>query len=171
VIVAKSGDRLLREDAVRALREELLPAAHVLTPNLPEASDILGRRVATLEEMPAAARALHALGAANVVMKGGHLESDTVTDILFDGERFHDFAGPRIATKNTHGTGCTFSSAIAAGLAKGMGPGDAIALAKSYVTLAIQHAYPIGKGHGPVHHFYRYYQPTGPKYKPGVAIT
>ena len=158
VIVAKSGDRLLREDAVRALREELIPAAHVLTPNLPEASDILGRPVATLDEMREAARALHALGAANVVIKGGHQESDTVTDILFDGERFHDFACSRVVTKNTHGTGCTFASAIAAYLALGDTVPAAVRKAKEYLTEALRHSYDFGHGHGPVHHFWKLWE-------------
>ena len=119
VMVAKSGDSLLAEDAVRAVRDELVPLATVVTPNLPEAAALLGRPVDSLEVMREAARAIHALGAANVVIKGGHLEGETLTDILFDGERLHEFSGPRVQTRNTHGTGCTFSSAIAVYLALG----------------------------------------------------
>ncbi len=111
------------------------------------------------------------MGARSVVIKGGHFEDeDTSTDIYFDGEHFREYNAIRVRTKNTHGTGCTFASAIAAGLARGSAITDAIAMAKSYVTLAIQHAYPVGEGHGPVHHFYRYWQPVGPRYRPGVPI-
>ncbi len=110
------------------------------------------------------------MGARSVVIKGGHFDGDAnATDLYYDGRAYRDFTAIRIDTPNTHGTGCTFSSAIAAGLAKGMATTDAVALAKSYVTLAIQHAYPIGHGHGPVHHFYRYWQPMGPRYRPGVT--
>jgi hydroxymethylpyrimidine kinase/phosphomethylpyrimidine kinase len=155
VMVAKSGDRLLREDAVRALREELIPLAYVVTPNLPEAEAITGRAVETLNDMREAARAIHALGARNVVVKGGHLPGETVTDILFDGDRFHEFAGPRVATKNTHGTGCTFASAIASYLAHGDPMTDAMANAKAYLTGALERAYDTGRGHGSVNHGWR----------------
>ena len=159
VMVAKSGDRLLREDAVTALREDLVPAAHVLTPNLPEAGDILGREIRTAPSMRDAAREIHALGAANVLVKGGHLPGDQVTDILFDGEQFHEFSSPRIDTKNTHGTGCTLASAIAAHLALGETVPEAVGKAREYLTGALEAAYDIGHGHGPVHHFWRWWQP------------
>ena len=108
------------------------------------------------------------MGAAAVVVKGGHLEGSAAsTDLFYDGHGFREYPARRIETKNTHGTGCTFASAIAAGLAKGLDVPGAVALAKSYVTLAIQHAYPVGAGHGPVHHFYRFWQPTGPRYRLG----
>jgi hydroxymethylpyrimidine/phosphomethylpyrimidine kinase len=155
VMVAKSGDRLLREDAVRALRDELIPLAYVVTPNLPEAAAITGRPVETLDNMREAARAIHSLGARNVVVKGGHLPGDVVTDLLFDGERFHEFTGPRIATKNTHGTGCTFASAIACYLAKSVPIAEAVRQAKAYLTGALEHAYDTGKGHGSVNHGWR----------------
>jgi hydroxymethylpyrimidine/phosphomethylpyrimidine kinase len=155
VMVAKSGDRLLQEDAVRALREELIPLAFVVTPNLPEAAAIAGRAVETLADMREAARAIHALGATNVVVKGGHLAGDVVTDLLFDGERFQEFRGPRVATKNTHGTGCTFASAIACYLAQREPVPDAVRLAKAYVTGALEHAYDTGRGHGAVNHMWR----------------
>jgi hydroxymethylpyrimidine kinase/phosphomethylpyrimidine kinase len=157
VMVAKSGDRLLRADAVQAMREKLVPLAHVLTPNIPEADDILGRRLQSDEEIRAAARNLHALGAANVVMKGGHLAGDTVTDVLFDGEAFHEFSGPRVPTMSTHGTGCTFASAIAAYLARGESVPDAVGHAKEYLTEALRRAYPLGGGHGPVNHFWKWW--------------
>jgi hydroxymethylpyrimidine/phosphomethylpyrimidine kinase len=158
VMVAKSGDRLLREDAVAALRERLLPLATVLTPNLPEAEALLGRPLASWDALRDAARELAALGAAAVVIKGGHREGPA-TDLLFDGADFHEFTAARVETAHTHGTGCTFASAIAAGLAKGESVRGAVALAKAYVTKALQSAYPVGRGRGPVHHFYRYWQP------------
>lgn len=155
VMVAKSGDRLLREDAVEALRFELIPLADVVTPNLPEAGDILGREVRNLNEMRDAARMIQSLGTKAVVLKGGHLPGDTVTDVLFDGSDFHEFSGPRIETRNTHGTGCTFASAIAAYLAKGEGLAEAVGHARDYLNGALEAAYDIGGGHGPVHHFWR----------------
>ncbi len=152
VMVAKSGDRLLQAEAVRALVQELIPLAFAVTPNLPEATALTGRAIETLDHMREAARAIHALGARNVVVKGGHLAGDTVTDLLFDGERFHEFAGPRIDTKNTHGTGCTFASAIASCLAKGDSVAEAVGNAKAYLTGALERAYDTGKGHGSVNH-------------------
>jgi hydroxymethylpyrimidine/phosphomethylpyrimidine kinase len=158
VMVAKSGDRLLREDAVAALREQLLPLAAILTPNLPEAEVLLGRSLATWDDVRAAAKELVAMGAQAVVMKGGHREGPA-TDILYDGQEFHEYTASRVDTVNTHGTGCTFASAIAAGLARGESLHSAVAMAKAYVTKALQSAYPVGHGHGPVHHFFRYWQP------------
>jgi hydroxymethylpyrimidine/phosphomethylpyrimidine kinase len=159
VMVAKSGDRLLAEDAVSALREELIPEAFVLTPNLPETGVILGRELRNTNEMRDAARMIHAMGAKNVVIKGGHLPGDTVVDILYDGADFIEFSAPRIETRNTHGTGCTFASAIAAYLALGEPVAEAVRKAKEYLTEAIRHSYDIGKGHGPVHHFWRWWEP------------
>jgi hydroxymethylpyrimidine/phosphomethylpyrimidine kinase len=157
VMVAKSGDRLLRADAVQAMRDRLVPLAHVLTPNIPEAEDLLERTLQSDEDIRVAARDLHAMGARNVVMKGGHLEGDTVTDVLFDGEAFHEFSGPRIETTSTHGTGCTFASAIAAFLARGEAVPDAVGHAKEYLTEALRRAYPLGGGHGPVNHFWKWW--------------
>ncbi|MCH8201364.1 MAG: bifunctional hydroxymethylpyrimidine kinase/phosphomethylpyrimidine kinase [Chloroflexi bacterium] len=154
VMVAKSGDRLLRADAVQAMRQKLVPLAHVLTPNLPEAEELLGRELRNDDEIREAARELAAMGARNVVIKGGHREGDTVTDVLFDGEAIHEFGGPRIETTSTHGTGCTFASAIATFLARGESVPDAVGQAKEYVTEALRRAYPVGGGHGPVHHFW-----------------
>jgi hydroxymethylpyrimidine/phosphomethylpyrimidine kinase len=160
-MVAKSGDRLLHEDAVQALREELIPEAFVLTPNLPEAGVILGRDVRNTNEMRDAARTIHALGAKNVVMKGGHMAGDSVVDILFDGSEFHEFTAARVNTKNTHGTGCTFASAIAAYLALGEPVPEAVRKAKEYLTEAIKQSYEIGRGHGPVHHFWTWWPGIG----------
>jgi hydroxymethylpyrimidine kinase/phosphomethylpyrimidine kinase len=154
VMVAKSGDRLLAAEAVRALRDELLPLALVVTPNLPEAEELLGREVRTLEAMRKAARQVHEMGAANVVMKGGHLAGDTATDLLFDGKTYHEFASARVPTKNTHGTGCTFASAIAAYLALGEPVPEAVRRAKVYLSAAIEKAYDVGSGHGPVNHMW-----------------
>src|ERR1700716_3641295 len=131
VMVAKSGDRLLREDAVQALVRDLLPLAAVLTPNLPEAEVLVSRSLVTEDDIRQAARDIFALGPRAVVMKGGHRAGDA-TDLLFDGRTFHTFAAERIDTPNTHGTGCTFSAAIAAGLANGLNVVDAVAAAKRY---------------------------------------
>ncbi|PYQ38608.1 MAG: bifunctional hydroxymethylpyrimidine kinase/phosphomethylpyrimidine kinase [Acidobacteria bacterium] len=153
VMVAKSGDRLLDRDAETACRERLLPLATVVTPNLPEAESLLGRPVRTLAEMREAARALRAMGPRAVVVKGGHLEGDAV-DVFWDGERMEDLSAPRIATKNTHGTGCTYSAAIAARLALGDPLLDAVRGAKAYLTEAIRRSYSVGRGHGPVDHLH-----------------
>jgi len=153
VMVAKSGDRLLDAAAEAAVRLRLFPLATVATPNLPEAEALLGRPVATLEEMREAARALHALGPRAVVVKGGHLEGDAV-DVLFDGHTMEELRVARIATRNTHGTGCTYSAAIAARLALGDGVRDAVRAAKAYVTEAIRGSYAVGRGHGPVDHLH-----------------
>jgi hydroxymethylpyrimidine/phosphomethylpyrimidine kinase len=156
VMVATSGDRLLREDAVEALRSDLLPLATVVTPNLPETGVLIGREISTLDQMRDAARAIVDLGVKSVLVKGGHLDGDAV-DIFFDGDQFVELRAPRIATTSTHGTGCTLASAIASLLAKETPLEQAIREAKAYVTAAIENAYPIGKGHGPVHHFHQWW--------------
>lgn len=157
VMVAKSGDRLLRPDAVAALKASLLPLALVVTPNIPEAETLVGHRLETTDDLRGAAEAIHALGPGYVVVKGGHRLGDA-DDLIFDGHSFRTLHAARIDTPHTHGTGCTFSAAIAAGLAKGLPPVEAIAAAKEYLTGAIAHAYPVGSGHSPVHHFYRLWQ-------------
>jgi hydroxymethylpyrimidine/phosphomethylpyrimidine kinase len=156
VMVAKGGDRLLRESAVESLRTLLLPIATVVTPNIPEAETIVGFSIATDDDVRRAARAIHELGAAAVVVKGGHRQGDAV-DILFDGREYHEYRSARIATKHTHGTGCTFAAAVAAGLATGLGIRESVAEAKAYLTGAIAAAVPIGGGISPVHHFYRWW--------------
>ena len=156
VMVATSGDRLLREDAVAALRTELLPLATVVTPNLPEAGVLTGREVTTLDGMREAARAIVDLGVRSVLVKGGHLAGDAI-DLFYDGSAFAELPARRIETTSTHGTGCTLASAIAALLAKGEPLEQAIREAKAYVTTAIELAYPIGRGHGPVHHFHQWW--------------
>ncbi len=156
VMVAKSGDRLLREDAVAALRTELLPLALVVTPNLPEAEVLVGRPIRTLGDMRDAGREILALGARVALVKGGHLDGDPV-DVLCMGDRVVELPGRRVHTKNTHGTGDTYAAAIAAYLARGEPLERAVTQAKEYLTAAIEQAYPIGQGHGPVHHFHRWW--------------
>jgi hydroxymethylpyrimidine/phosphomethylpyrimidine kinase len=155
VMVAKSGDRLLREDAVRALRDLLLPLAAVVTPNAPEATVLSGIDVVDATSAREAARRIHDLGPALVVVKGGHLDGDTSDDLVFDGRTFEVLSGPRIATRHTHGTGCTFSAAICACLARGLAPFAAVREARTYVQGAIEHAEPLGGGNGPVNHLWR----------------
>ena len=154
VMVAKSGDSLLREDAVGALRDRLLPLAAVVTPNIPEAETLTGRSIVTDDDVRKAAQAIVAMGAASVVIKGGHRDGPA-TDLYYDGISFQEFTAPRIDTVNTHGTGCTFASAVAAGLAKGMDTEDAVGQAKEFVTEAIRRSFTIGQGHGPLNHFYK----------------
>jgi hydroxymethylpyrimidine kinase/phosphomethylpyrimidine kinase len=149
VMIAKGGARLLRDDAIEALRVRLLPLAAVITPNLPEAEVILGRSVQTLPERRQAARDLVALGARAAVVKGGHAEGD-VTDVYWDGVEMVELIGTRVPTANTHGSGCVFSAAIAAGLANGLEPLAAVHEAKEFIGEAIKHSLDIGHGHGPV---------------------
>jgi hydroxymethylpyrimidine/phosphomethylpyrimidine kinase len=151
VMVAKGGARLIQEDAKEALIKELIPLALVVTPNIPEAEVLAGIPIAGRDAMREAAAIIYDLGARHVVVKGGHL-SGAALDILYDGQRFHDFTAERIDTRDTHGTGCTFSAAIATGLAKGQAVAEAVAAAKQYVEKAIRHAYRIGGGHGPTNH-------------------
>ena len=153
VMVAKGGDRLLDPEAERAYPELLFPVATVITPNLEETAALLGRPVRTVPEMREAARELHARGSRAVVVKGGHLEGDAV-DVFFDGTRMEELGAPRIATRNTHGTGCTFSAAIAARLARGEDLLGAVRGAKEYVTEAIRRSYAVGRGHGPLDHLH-----------------
>jgi hydroxymethylpyrimidine/phosphomethylpyrimidine kinase len=148
VMVAKGGARLMRDDAVDALRERLIPLAAVLTPNLPEAQVLLQRKIRTLDERRTAARDLVALGARAAVVKGGH--ADDVIDVFFDGSELVELRADRIETTNTHGSGCVFSAAIAAWLARGAEPLDAVRNAKFFITEAIANSLEIGHGHGPV---------------------
>ena len=152
VMIAKSGDALLRPDARQALIERVLPLAAVVTPNLPEAGALAGMTVADEKAMEEAARRIHGLGARAVLVKGGHL-TDTATDILWDGAHLTRFAAPRVGTASLHGTGCTLSSAIAACLARGRGLEDAIREAKAYVTAAIREGFAAGRGVGVLRHF------------------
>jgi hydroxymethylpyrimidine/phosphomethylpyrimidine kinase len=149
VMVAKGGAKLLRDEAIDALRARLLPLAAIITPNLPEAEVILGRRIRTIEERRAAARSLVALGPRAAVVKGGHAEDD-VTDVYWDGSDMVELPAARVATANTHGSGCVFSAAIAAGLATGLEPLAAVRQAKEFISGAIALSLEIGHGHGPV---------------------
>ncbi|MCH8066628.1 MAG: bifunctional hydroxymethylpyrimidine kinase/phosphomethylpyrimidine kinase [Chloroflexi bacterium] len=163
VMVASGGEALLEPDAVDTLRERLLPLATVLTPNLAEAETLLGRPFASWDDIREGAKELVALGAGAVVITDAHgipgmNDKRPAVDLLYDGRQFHEFTASRVDTTSTHGTGCTFASAIAAGLAKGDELHGAVAMAKAYVTKALQAAYPVGQGRGPVHHFYRYWQ-------------
>jgi hydroxymethylpyrimidine/phosphomethylpyrimidine kinase len=156
VMVAKSGDRLLREDAVAALRDVLLPLAAVVTPNAPEATVLSGVRVVDAGSAREAARRIAELGPRMVVVKGGHLDGPRSDDLVWDGRRFEVLTGRRVVTRHTHGTGCTFSSAIAAYLARGLDPFDAAREARTYLQGAIEHSEPLGSGHGPVNHLWRH---------------
>ena len=160
VMVATSGDRLLAADAVEALRTKLIPIAELITPNLPEAAALLDESVATDEgAIERQGKRLLALGASAVLIKGGHGQGADSTDYLVTGKGVIALSAPRIATRNTHGTGCSLSSAIAAGFAKGEDMETAVRNAKAWVTAAIAAAdrFSVGRGHGPIHHFNRYY--------------
>ncbi len=160
VMVATSGARLLAEDAINTLIEKLIPQATLLTPNLLEAAVLLNKPVAkSITEMQQQAELLLAMGAESVLMKGGHGEGEQATDVLLTSDGFELFSAARIATKNTHGTGCTLASAIAAGLAKKLSLRDAVEQAKHYLHNALLHAneLTVGQGSGPVHHFYKFY--------------
>ena len=161
VMVAQSGDKLLQDDAVAALKTGLAPLAEVLTPNIPEAEVLLGRSISSYDAMAAAAAELARLGCRNVLVKGGHLEGEASDDCLYLGteQRVVRLPGERVETRNNHGTGCTLSSAIAANLAKGAGMEAAVRHAKEYLTGAIRAGadYRLGHGHGPVHHFWRFW--------------
>lgn len=154
VMVSKSGYALLEPDAVREVRKRLIPLALVVTPNIPEAELLANMRIATRDDMRTAAKRIHRLGCGNVVVKGGHANAAEATDVLFDGRAYRELSAPFIATRNTHGTGCTYSAAITARLALGDAVEDAVAHAKTYVTRAIENALAIGRGHGPTNHFY-----------------
>ncbi|MEM6782717.1 MAG: bifunctional hydroxymethylpyrimidine kinase/phosphomethylpyrimidine kinase [Bacteroidota bacterium] len=159
VMISKSGFALLKPDAVDAVRARMLPLARLATPNVHEAEALTGQTIHTLDDAQAAAAAIHAMGPEAVLVKGGHLLLDgdakaDAVDVLFDGTTFAFFRSPRIDTPHTHGTGCTYASAIAAGLARGFDLAMAVGRAKTYLTEAIRQALPLGQGHGPVHHFW-----------------
>jgi hydroxymethylpyrimidine/phosphomethylpyrimidine kinase len=159
VMIAKSGDRLLQEAAVDAVRRYLLPLAHVVTPNLPEAEVLSGMTISDESDMIEAAKRIAGCGPAVVVVKGGHLEGPPV-DIAWDGRTVSYFETPRVATMATHGTGCTYSAAIAANLARGLDVRSAIEQSKQYLYGALVHAYTVGGGHSPVHHFHQLWPAT-----------
>ncbi|RNB89281.1 bifunctional hydroxymethylpyrimidine kinase/phosphomethylpyrimidine kinase [Brevibacillus nitrificans] len=153
VMVAKGGAKLLLDEAIVALQKHLLPVSEVVTPNLPEAECLTGMQIRTPEDMREGARAIHALGVRNVLMKGGHLEGDVVVDMLFDGQAFYEISHERVQTRHTHGTGCTFSAALTAELAKGTPLVTAVEKANRFIFEAIKTAPQLGGGHGPTNHW------------------
>jgi hydroxymethylpyrimidine/phosphomethylpyrimidine kinase len=161
VMISKSGYRLLNKDAQDALIDNLFPLSEVITPNIFEAEALIGKKINNVDEMKNAAQDILKLGAKKVVVKGGHLGEGRATDILYDGQEFKKLQSRWLKTKNTHGTGCTFSSAIAANIALGKSFFEAVTLAKVYITGAIEHALSIGQGHGPTHHFFDLYDRAG----------
>ncbi len=161
VLVSSSGERLLDEDGVRVLCTELLPRARVVTPNIPEAEALSGLRIQSADDAREAARRIHGMGAAAVIITGGHLEGSglraqgsQIVDLLFDGHAFHEFRVPRLESRHTHGTGCTYASAVAAGLALGHDLPAAALRSQQYVAGAIAHAPGLGHGRGPLNHFW-----------------
>lgn len=162
VMVATSGDPLLQEEAVDTLRDELVPCARIITPNIPEAEILLGRKIERQEELPECARELSQGGRVSVLLKAGHLHDEELVDILYNAETAETIPlrSRRIATQNTHGTGCTLSSAVAAFLAHGLPLTEAAIRAKEYIRHAIEAGagYRIGNGHGPVHHFFGFWE-------------
>jgi len=154
VMISTSGYQLMDPDAQRAICKKLFPLAYVVTPNIIEAELLTSSKIKDIDEMKSAAREIASHGAQNVVIKGGHLDECYATDVCYDGNSMKEIKSPRINTRNTHGTGCTFSSAIAANLAKGKNFFQAAKNAKVYITKAIEHSISIGKGFGPTNHFF-----------------
>ena len=154
VMAAKKGDALMSKDTIPLMMAELFPLAQVVTPNIPEAELLSGVAISTPHDMKKAAMIIGSSGARNVVIKGGHLREGTkAVDILFDGKEFLEFPSPRIKTRDTHGTGCAFASAIATFLAQGSSVPEAVRAAKEYITAAIRHGFRLGEGQGPINHF------------------
>ncbi|MGK0467354.1 bifunctional hydroxymethylpyrimidine kinase/phosphomethylpyrimidine kinase [Clostridium sp.] len=166
VMISKSGYSLLKPESKSALIKKLIPLASLITPNVPEAEEILLEvnsdiaHIETVEHMESAAKEMYKLGCGNVLLKGGHMTGEAV-DVFYDGALITHFSSDRIHTKNTHGTGCTLSSAITANLALGLSMKDAIKNAKQYITIAIKHSLDIGHGVGPTNHFYELYKKAG----------
>ena len=162
VMVAQSGDKLLQDDAIQAIKDHLMPVADVVTPNLPEAEVLLGQKIESFEDMQRAARSLAHFGSRSVLIKGGHREESKSTDLLYltEEDRFVRLEADRIPTANNHGTGCTLSSAIAAYMSRGSHIEEATGQAKTFIHKAITAgaAYKIGHGHGPVHHFFEFWE-------------
>ncbi|MDM5198467.1 bifunctional hydroxymethylpyrimidine kinase/phosphomethylpyrimidine kinase [Fictibacillus enclensis] len=154
VMIAKGGSELLKKDAIEALKKHLLPHADILTPNIPEAEQLTGRKIEDKQDREEAAKLLHALGPKKIVIKGGHLphENEPV-DLYYDGEQLIEFEGKRIETSQTHGTGCTFAAAITAELAVGKSPIEAVETAKAFIQEAISAPLHLGSGHGPTNHW------------------
>jgi hydroxymethylpyrimidine/phosphomethylpyrimidine kinase len=155
VLVSSNGERLLDEDGVQALCAELLPRARVVTPNIPEAEALSGVRISSPAKAREAARRIRDMGPRAIIITGGHGSGPTIVDLLLEGDEFQEYRTPRVDTRNTHGTGCTFASAIAAGLAHGRTLPDAAEAAQRYVAGALAHAPQIGRGRGPLDHFWQ----------------
>ena len=155
VMVAKSGARLLAEEAIDAVRRMLLPCATVVTPNAMEAEVLAKIEIDSLGSAREAARRIYDLGPGTVVIKGGHIPTADAVDLVYDGHEYLELRGPRLRSRHTHGTGCTFAAAVAANLALGLPTPDAISGAKHYVAQAIRHGLPLGSGHGPLGHFWK----------------
>ncbi|CDF57418.1 bifunctional hydroxymethylpyrimidine kinase/phosphomethylpyrimidine kinase [Thermobrachium celere] len=155
VMISKSGFKLLKDDAISSLISNLIPICTIITPNIHEANLIAQMDIKNIDDMKKACRIINDLGARYVLIKGGHLNDDAI-DVLFDGKGYYQFKGNRIKTKNTHGTGCTLSSAIAANLAKGFDIVESISKSKNYIQNAIENSFSIGLGVGPVDHFYEF---------------
>ena len=162
VMVSTSGHKLIQDEAIQTLQQELMPLARVITPNIPEAEILLGEKINRQEDLKKVIRRLSYDGKVSVLLKAGHLTEDTLTDVFYNAEtdELLEFSSQRVYSKNTHGTGCTLSSAIAAQLAQGLSLNDAIRAGKDYINAAIVNGtdYQTGKGHGPVHHFYQYWK-------------
>jgi hydroxymethylpyrimidine/phosphomethylpyrimidine kinase len=156
VMYAKNGSPLMGEGCVGTLIDKVIPQAFVLTPNIPEAERISGKNIKNTSDMEDVAKIIHKMGCTNILLKGGHLDGDAI-DILYDGSKYYYYRGKKINTKNTHGTGCTLSSAIASYLALDFSVDKAVEKAKEYVTGAIENSLSIGKGQGPTNHFWRWY--------------
>lgn len=157
VMTAKSGASLLDKDAVGALVGEILPISYIVMPNLPEAGVITGHSVGSVDDMKEAARYIRSLGPEYVLIKGGHLQAPSdALDILYDGREYYEYSAPRVNTRNTHGTGCTYSAAVCTYLARGASARKAAKEAKDYVTGAIKNSLKLGRGHGPLNHFWKY---------------
>ncbi|NIX15952.1 MAG: bifunctional hydroxymethylpyrimidine kinase/phosphomethylpyrimidine kinase [Candidatus Dadabacteria bacterium] len=155
VMISKSGARLLEKEAETSLKNDIIPLAFVVTPNIPEAEVIAGMEIGSIDQMKEACEKIIEIGPKNVLIKGGHLKDNKdAVDIFYDGTDFYEIATKWIKTKNTHGTGCTYSAAICANLAKGMEVLESVSKAKDYVTSAIEKSFNIGSGHGPLNHFH-----------------
>jgi hydroxymethylpyrimidine/phosphomethylpyrimidine kinase len=157
VMIATSGDRLIDDEAVASMKAELIGRALVVTPNIPEAEVLADMTIATDADRRTAARRIAALGATAVIVKGGHASSPDIVDLLYDGEHFLEFRTERVAGASTHGTGCTFAAALAARLARGTPLVDAIPLVQEYIAGALRSAPGLGRGHGPMNHFWKLY--------------
>ena len=161
VMVATSGDKLLQDEAIDTLKNELIPFARVITPNIPEAEILLGKKIDSQDDLPKVIKELSVNRSVSVLLKAGHLNDEKLTDVFYNAEtdEIIELTSQRVYTKNTHGTGCTFSSAIAAYLAHGLSLNDALRRAKEYMENAILAGaeYKIGKGNGPIHHFFKFW--------------